>query len=253
MRIPKSLLVVISLPLVALAVATATGAGGSRPPGNALDPNEVATGGKIKFARTNLYIEYNASAGDIGVQLSLDGEPWKLLNIFDPSGKRISTIQNRGSLRLQGFTELFWESSEPPLADLPLPVFFARFPEGEYDFEGITIEGNQIEGTAVFTHALPEIPVVIWPEPGVEQDPENLDICWKDVPNPPGSEIVEYQVTVTTLVTKRTFSVHVPASVTSVSVPAEFMEFGTDYEFEVLAIEAGHNQTIFASTFSTMK
>ncbi len=246
MKSGRWLLAFASVPLIALSALAA------RPAGNALEAVDVAAGGKIKFARTNLYIEYNASAGDIGVQLSLDGQPWKLLSIFDPAGRRISTIQNRGSLRLQGFTELFWESSEPPLSELPLPVFFARFPEGEYDFEGLTIAGEIIEGTAVFTHAIPEVPVVIWPEPGVEQDPENLDICWKDVPNPPGSEIVQYQVTVTTILTKRTFSVHVPATVTSVSVPAEFMEFATDYEFEVLAIEAGHNQTIFASTFRTL-
>lgn len=248
MRIRTSLVCLASVPLIALAIAAATGAA----PEDALTPNRVG-GGKIKFARTNLYIEYNASADDIGVQLSLDGEPWKLLNIYDPNGIRISTIQNRGSLRHQGFTELFWESSEPPLSQLPLPVFFARFPEGEYEFEGLTITGQEIEGTAFFTHAIPEMPEVIWPEEGVEQDPDNLDICWKDVPDPKGSKIVQYQATVTGVESKRVFSVHVPASVTSVSVPAEFMEYGTEYEFEVLAIEEGGNQTIFASTFTTME
>jgi hypothetical protein len=34
-------------------------------------------------------------------------------------------------------------------------------------------------------------------------------------------------------------------------VPAEFMQSEADYEFEVLAIETGGNQTISASFFST--
>ena len=74
------------------------------------------------------------------------------------------------------------------------------------------------------------------------------------MPDPAGSEIVAYQVIVTQLLDalpKRTFSVHVPASVTSVTVPSEFLQAGADYEFEVLAIEAGGNQTITSSTFST--
>jgi hypothetical protein len=222
-------------------------------PGDALAPNTRGSDGKIPFTRARLYIEFNATDEDIGVQVSLDGDPWKLLSVYDPRGVRITTIQNRGSLRVQGLTELFWESSEPPLEDLPLPVFFARFPEGTYEFEGLTIGGQEIEGEAEFTHIIPDAPEIIWPEKGVEQDPDNIDVCWKDVPDPEGSTIVAYQVTVTNSDTGNTFSVHVPAEVTSVSVPPEFIEPATEYEFEVLSIEAGGNQTITASAFTTMK
>jgi hypothetical protein len=75
------------------------------------------------------------------------------------------------------------------------------------------------------------------------------------VPDPPGSTIEHYQVIVTQLIDilpKREFSVHVPASITSVTVPASFMVPGAEYEFEVLAIEAGGNQTLSSSFFSTM-
>jgi hypothetical protein len=49
----------------------------------------------------------------------------------------------------------------------------------------------------------------------------------------------------------RVFSVDLPATVTAVTVPAEFLEPGTGYKFEVLAVAKNRNQTITESTFST--
>jgi len=46
-------------------------------------------------------------------------------------------------------------------------------------------------------------------------------------------------------------SVDLPAVDTSVTVPSEFLEPGTDYKFEVLAVADNHNQTIHEGTFST--
>ncbi len=47
--------------------------------------------------------------------------------------------------------------------------------------------------------------------------------------------------------------VDVPASVTSVTVPPEFLEPDTEYDFEVLAIEESGNQTISESSFTTAR
>jgi len=46
-------------------------------------------------------------------------------------------------------------------------------------------------------------------------------------------------------------SIYVPASVTSVTVPNEFLEPGTVYKWEVLAIEESGNQTLSSSEFTT--
>jgi hypothetical protein len=125
-----------------------------------------------------------------------------------------------------------------------------------YEFEGITTTGQEIEGEATFTHAIPDGPVLISPERGSEQDPENTVIEWKAVRDPKGSAIQAYQVIVTELLDvlpKRTFSVFVPGSTTSVTVPPEFMQDGAEYEFEVLAIEEGGNQTLSSRSFSTKR
>lgn len=81
-----------------------------------------------------------------------------------------------------------------------------------------------------------------------------MAVAWLPVPNPPGSTIVAYQVTVTQVLSvlpKRVFSVHLPAGTVRVTVPPQFLQRGAEYEFEVLAIEAGGNQTIHAGFFST--
>jgi hypothetical protein len=50
---------------------------------------------------------------------------------------------------------------------------------------------------------------------------------------------------------KPVLSVHVSGTTTRLTVPPEFFAHATAYEFEVLALEAGGNQTISASRFVT--
>ena len=45
--------------------------------------------------------------------------------------------------------------------------------------------------------------------------------------------------------------VELPADATSLTVPPEFLVLGTDYKFEVLAIEESGNQTITEAEFTT--
>jgi hypothetical protein len=209
----------------------------------------------ILYADARMIIEFNDTDQDVGVQVFLDGEPWRCVRIFDPLDRKVLEIKATRSLKLQGLSELFFESSEPSLKELSLEDFLARFPEGTYEFEGITIEGEEIEGEATFTHVIPDGPTLLLPPEGSMQDAGNTVVSWLPVPDPEGGTIDAYQVIVTQeldVLPKRTFSVHVPAAVTSVTVPAEFMQPGADYEFEVLAIEAGGNQTISASFFSTL-
>jgi hypothetical protein len=49
----------------------------------------------------------------------------------------------------------------------------------------------------------------------------------------------------------RVFSVDLPATITKVTVPPEFIQANAEYIFEVLAIEASKNQTISEGSFTT--
>jgi hypothetical protein len=77
----------------------------------------------------------------IRIQIFLDAESWKTLEITDPTGQQIFNVSARGSVGMTGVTELFFESAEPSFQDLPLNELLARFPEGPYTLKGKTVDG----------------------------------------------------------------------------------------------------------------
>ena len=100
------------------------------------------------------FIEINATDGDAGVQLLLDGKQWKELEIENPKGKELLNVRTKGSLKKQGLTEFFFESAEPSFEEQSLKKFLKLFPEGEYEFEGETTNNEEICATAELTHDL---------------------------------------------------------------------------------------------------
>ena len=83
----------------------------------------------------------------------------------------------------------------------------------------------------------------------IEWDPVENDI-WGE----PGIEIEGYQVIVESEDEEgpdRKFTVTVPADTTMVTLPEEFLVEGTEFKFEILAIEESGNQTITESCFET--
>jgi hypothetical protein len=224
---------------VALAIA-----GG---PANASGPNAP-----VELDEARIIIEMNSTDEDVGIQIFFDGGPWRRMTVKDPNGKIIFDVEGIANLRKQGLTELFFESEEPSLDDVPLAEFLARFPEGEYEFSGVTLDGQKLVGTATFTHSIPDGPSIVTPaKRGAEVDPKKAVIEWDPVVTPSGIQIVAYQVIVEGGKPARTFSVHLPATATKVTIPREFLEPGRRYKFEVLAIEVGGNQTITESFFRT--
>jgi len=211
--------------------------------------------GEVELEDSRIYIEYNASDNDLGFHVAIDGEDWRSMRIYRPDGKLIFDVTGRAGYRDLGMTELFFEGAEPELNDVPLDELLALFPEGEYEFEGVTVDGAEIAGEGELSHCVPAGPVVY--EPAVVGG--LLEIHWDAVDSiavdAAGGrfpdcdvEVVAYQVIVDS------FQVTIPADgapTMSVTVPPEFVasfEPG-EHDWEVLAIEASGNQTITAGTF----
>jgi len=201
------------------------------------------------FDIARVFFEYNSTPNDLGVHVFLDGEDWRRLRIVNPDGRTIFAVEGSGPYRDLGLTELFFEGAEPNLADVPLEELLARFPAGEYTLIGRTVDGAQITGTAMLTHAIPAGPSNVTAALTL---PSTLIISWDAVTGPPPGfpnepiTIVGYQVIV------GTFQVTVPATQLSVTVSPEFvvsLPSGPN-AFEVLAIEAGGNQTITEGSFT---
>lgn len=236
---------------VALAVATTV-------PMTAANAGHTAKTIPLKAA--TMIIEYNASAADIGIQFFLDSDGWRTVEIFDPNGVEIFSADTEGSLTRQGGgTELFLESVEPAIADLPFNRFFKRFPEGSYKFQARDNAGNLQQGSAEFTHDIPAGPVLITPLPvnGAEcarRVPLPVMIAWEPVMTSNTGlplDIAGYEVIVEN--DDVNFDVKFPANIRELTVPHGLLKPGAEYIFEVLAVAEGGNQTITEGCFKTAR
>ena len=207
----------------------------------------------IRLAEAAIFIEINATDGDAGIQIFLDGEGWDAMQVRNPRGKVVLNILGEGGIGQQGLTEGFFESAEPSFEEQSLEEFLALHPPGFYQFRGRTTDGKPLRGSARLTHALPDAPIILYP--GEEQDdvdPDETWVEWERVPDPPGSRIMGYIVVVEKDEGQlEVFSVNLPRGATSVSVPPEFMRPGTAYKAEVLAVERSGNKTISEIEFET--
>ena len=239
--------------LSSAAFETGTGCEGEEPPE---DDTPMLTAAK-------LLIEHNATDEDTGFQGFADGDPWNALVINGPGGEQILTVYPEGGLFDFGLTELFFETSEPENAEVPIDDVLARLAAGTYTFTGDMVDGESSAITAIFSHTIPAGPVLLTPADGsTDVDPNNVVISWEAVSSDiNGSDItiVGYQVIVETDeepqfpqgFARPLFSIHLPATVNSIAVPDEFIETGTLYKYEVLAIEQSGNQTLSSAEFTT--
>jgi hypothetical protein len=220
----------------------------------AAGPSAWAASDNEVLEESRIYIEYNSTDNDLGFHIFLDGEDWKKLRIVGPHGRMIFDVAGKSGYGKLGLTELFTEGAEPSLYEMPLEELLSLFPEGTYQFEGMLADGGKISGTGRLTHAVPAGPDVSCTGDVVGSV---LNICWQPVDekatDPAGGvfpdrtiNVVAYQVIV------GSFQVTVPASDSqmTVTVPPQYVDSlePGEHGFEVLAIEAGGNQTIAAGT-----
>jgi hypothetical protein len=130
---------------------------------------------ELELDEAYLYFELNDTDGDLGIHGKADGDAWQKMKIEGPDDRKLLDIKVKSRLRRQGLTELFFESSEPTFDELDPAVFFARFPEGLYEWEGKTLDGEEIEGEVFLSHRIPAAPVVI--SVGEDMAPAD-DECW---------------------------------------------------------------------------
>ena len=237
--------------------AASVKAKGSRP-----SCGPLGHGKKVRIATSKLLVEYNATDGDLGVHGAFDDDGWSKLCVFDPSGRLILKVRPQSQLRDLTMAGIFFESREPPLDEFTFQDLKNKFPEGRYKVRGRSFDGKRLVGAAKFTHDIPKRPLVTAPADGQEVDPNDLTVTWADVTQTVDGhpvDITGYEVIVTKEqkkddphgFSKPIYDVHLPPDRNSLSVPPEFLEPGTEYELEVLALEKSGNQTISVSFFTT--
>jgi hypothetical protein len=229
-----------ALAAISAGAVAAFGAGGTRGPSA-----EAAKNKPLRFEQHELYIEYNATDGDAGLQLAADAEDWKRFTLLDTKGKVLIDVHANGRLRRPfGLSELFLEASEPPFAKVPFKTFRTRFPKGRYRFRGVASDGRRLVGSDRLSFVVPAPPRVTFPTESALVDPDGFKVTWEPVTRPAGVRIVTYQVIVNQ--GSRELSMYLPPNATSATIPGEFLEPDTTTGGEVLARESSGNQTITA-------
>jgi hypothetical protein len=201
----------------------------------------------IPFAEAQLFIEYNASDKDAGIQVFFDGDAWKRVTIHDPDGALSFEVEVRQGFRDTGLTEVRLESAEPTLGKI-----LARFPEGTYAFTGKAVDGDVLQGRATLSHDIPAAPRNLSIDVGTSVVSWTWSASGSPSPGDPIQELASFQVILERenddgdTVASMSIDVegpHASPTAMSLTVPAAFLKQGR-YKAEVSAIATNGNRTI---------
>ncbi len=239
--------------------------------GEADEPGDAE---ELEFEVTELYFELNNTDGDLGIHSVVDGDAWTQLTYEDRNGRELIGVQLSGSMVAQGLTEFFFESAEPTFDEVSPAEFFSRFPSGTYGVEGITIDGQKIEGEATLSAVLPAPPVVyiganpLGSHEGCADDPTEdpvamqelsggLRVEWDPVyshhPEIGDPGIVEIDIYQFVFETEDVhLTVDLDPDTTEIIIPAEFVSSGDSGKLEVLVRDSTHNQVAIEACFQVL-
>jgi hypothetical protein len=226
------------------------------------------------FKVANIHFETNASACDMGIQIIFDTDGITDGFVKSPKGQMVYEFRSKGGMaKTGGQTEGFLEGIEPQITELLLALgcepsdeeevillkdLFDAWPAGDYTFKGKS-KGARFEDHATLTHFIPAGPEISAPAEGAVVPDAPLLIDWEPVidailPELGPVDIVGYHVIVVEAGGEALpqLDIDVPASETSVIVPAEYLNPNTVYQFEVLATDESGNQTITEGLFCTV-
>jgi hypothetical protein len=204
----------------------------------------------VELSEAEVYIEWNSTDTDYGIQFFWDSVGFTSMMVRNESRKRVLTVGTGRNVRAQGLTEGFFESVEPPAAELSMEEFLERFPEGEYTFLGRSIDGDRLVGETEFTHTLPSPPTELSPAEDDVVSHEGFFASFEhDGKDTEGNPIdIELYVLVVEKEEDdpilQTYTVILRPGQTSVWVPEAFLEPDTEYKLEVIAQEESGNRTI---------
>lgn len=192
-----------------------------------------------------LFFEFNSTDGDLGLQGFVDADAWRSVTIKDPNGRKILEVTSQGSSKKLGLTEFDFESQEPLLAEEDVRD---RFPEGVYTLVGRTVDGEKLTGEAVLSHDLPAAPINLEPADQVVDPNGPISIAW----NPGiGGEPVRFWVVEVETGEVQVLSAVLDVATTVLTIPAQLIKPGTEYEYEVIAVGENGNRTITEVSFMT--
>lgn len=195
-----------------------------------------------QFTDISIVLEQNATDGDSEVVAFAKGQDIGLdkFSVRSPDGRKIAKFN--GDKRGVGMREFLLESAEPPELDKVL----ASFPEGEYTFNGRTVEGGCLSGTAYLSHILAPETIILSPTADAVIDRNFVNVSWMPVGN-----AALYVVELKNEETENALEVNVPATASTFDAPASWLVADTEYQVAVTVVTETGNRTSVENTFFT--
>jgi hypothetical protein len=127
--------------------------------------------GDLELEESEVFFEFNFTDCDLGIQVFLDGSPWRSMTARDEIGKPVLNVFTRGAWRTEGGAEFSLEGAEPQLIDPEIDTcsltdprvidFLNQYRAGEYTFKGVAAEERcLLLGDAELTYDFPTPPVL---------------------------------------------------------------------------------------------
>lgn len=195
-----------------------------------------------EFADLSIILEQNATDGDAEVVILAKGQDdgLKSLTVTSPTGR--ITAAFIGNPRGIGIREFILESAEPT----DIPAVLRSFPEGRYQFRGKTVAGDCLKGSATLSHVLAPATVILGPGDGQVVDPASFVLSWEAVPG-----AASYVIGIDNEDRGNALVAEIAPTSTSFTVPAEWLEPGTEYAASVAVKAADGNVSSVEITLST--
>jgi len=201
-----------------------------------------AQGACQEFEELHMTLEQNATDGDTEVVFfaKTETDGLRRLQILAPTGRRVAGFD--GDKRGIGLREFVLESAEPP----DLSLVLGSFPEGTYRYLGRTVGGDCVAGEAALSHTLAPATTLLTPAADEVVELDDLLLSWTAVG---GAERYVVELNNENTGSEFTFEVFPPTA--SLTVPAELLVAGSEYQFAVGVKMPDGNVTFVELAFFT--
>jgi hypothetical protein len=206
--------------------------------------NEAAA--TAPFSIASVHFEQNATDGDgeVVFQVKAGKEGLAELIVRSPDGRPVVTFKAPDASTL-GMRQFRFETPEPQ----DFNALQAAYPEGAYEFSGITPSGVKLAGKATLSHRLPAIAAFAEPAAAAENvRVKDFVVSWGAVDN-----VASYIVKVQQRELNLDFTVVLPGSWTAFALPDGFLSRGKKYKMAIGTVTREGNISYVESTFTTEK
>lgn len=198
-----------------------------------------------KFESVKVFLERNVQDKDSEVKFDAIGGTGGLtsLKVVAPDGRTVIDFKTPDSKL--GMRHLTLESPEPKNDG----SVQADFPAGAYTFTGSSASGARLEGKAMLSHSFPDATALLRPRADAKNVPVNgLQIGWQSVKG-----LSAHVVVIVHEASGREIKANLPGNATGFSVPAGFLQPGTEYKLEIGTVAKDGNSSFIETAFTTAR